>query len=167
MGSAFAINHQILRTQPSTMSLHHITWRATASGLADETVVADALAWLIDDVEAVEIERTTSYHGSEIHMIEARTSRKGPALKALARLGAANLQTIIDEIDQRLDEANTIHFRLDFNALINGEAHLAPPGNGPTVKGQTKVQVFPGQEGRGEAIASLHAAIEIANRGEQ
>jgi RNA binding exosome subunit len=167
MGSAFAINHQILRPQPSTMSLHHITWRATASGLADETVVADALAWLIDDVEAVEIERTTSYHGSEIHMIEAKTSRKGPALKALARLGAANLQTIIDEIDQRLDEANTIHFRLDFNALINGEAHLAPPGNGPTVKGQTKVQVFPGQEGRGEAIASLHAAIEIANRTQQ
>ena len=36
------------------MSLHHITWRATASGLADETVVADALAWLMDDEEAVE-----------------------------------------------------------------------------------------------------------------
>lgn len=167
MRSTFAINHQILRTQPSTMSLHHITWRTTASGLADETVVADALAWLIDDVEAVEIERTTSYHGSEIHMIEAKTSRKGPALKALARLGAANLQTIIDEIDHRLDEANTIHFRLDFNALINGEAHLAPPGNGPTVKGQTKVQVFPGQEGRGEAVTTLLAAIEIANRTEQ
>jgi hypothetical protein len=29
------------------------------------------------------------------------------------------------------------------------------------------VQVFPGQEGRGEAIATLHAAIEIANRTQQ
>jgi RNA binding exosome subunit len=146
------------------MSLHHITWRATASGLADETVVADALAWLIDDDEAVEIERTTSYHGSEIHMVEAKTTRKGPALKALARLGSGNLQTIIDEIDQRIDESNTVHFRLDFNALINGEAHLATPGNGPTVKGQTKVQVFPGQEGRSEAITTLQNAIEIANK---
>ena len=50
---------------------------------------------------------------------------------------------------------------------VNGEAHLAPPGNGPTVKGQTKVQVFPGQEGRSEAVATLLAAIEIANHAEQ
>jgi len=148
------------------MSLHHITWRATASGLADENVVADALAWLIGDEEAIEIERTTSYHGSELHMIEAKITRKGPALKALAMLGGVNLQTILDELEQRLDESNTIHFRLDFNALIDGVVQLAE-GDGPTVKGQTKVQVFPGQEGRSEAIAMLLAAIEIANRAEQ
>ena len=87
------------------MSLHHITWRATASGLADETVVADALAWLVNDNEAVEIERTTSYHGSELHMIEAKITRKGPALKALAMLGRDNLNTILNELEQRLDES--------------------------------------------------------------
>ena len=107
------------------MSLHHITWRATASGLADENVVGDALAWLIGDDEAVEIERTTSYHGAELHLIEAKITRKGPALKALAMLGEANLKTILEELEQRLDESNTIHFRLDFNALINGIVQLS------------------------------------------
>ena len=124
------------------MSLHHITWRATASGLADETVVADALAWLVNDDEAIEIERTTSYHGSELHMIEAKITRKGPALKALAMLGSDNLNTILNELEQRLDESNTIHFRLDFNALIDGVVQLTD-GQSQTIKGQTKVQVFP------------------------
>ena len=51
------------------VGLHHITWRATASGVADETVVADAIAWLVGDPELVDIEPTTSYHGSKIHMV--------------------------------------------------------------------------------------------------
>ena len=144
------------------MSLHHITWRATASGLADETVVADALAWLVNDDEAIEIERTTSYHGSELHMIEAKITRKGPALKALAMLGSDNLNTILNELEQRLDESNTIHFRLDFNALIDGLVQLTD-GQSQTVKGQTKVQVFPGQEGITEAANTIHAAINIAD----
>ena len=92
------------------------------------------------------------------------------------------------EIKQRVDSSSTTVTRrlaeLENNGLVTRVVHntapvsveyeltkdaqnLAPPGNGPTVKGQTKVQVFPGQEGRGEAIATLHAAIEIANRGEQ
>lgn len=144
------------------MSLHHITWRATASGLANENVVADALAWLIGDNEAVEIERTTSYHGAELHIIEAKISRKGPALKALAMLGVANLHTILDQLEQRLDDTNTIHFRLDYNALIDGVVQLAE-GDGPTVKGQTKVQVFPGQEGAAEAASTIEAAMKIAD----
>lgn len=147
------------------MSLHHITWRATASGLADENVVGDALAWLIGDDEAVEIERTTSYHGAELHLIEAKITRKGPALKALAMLGEANLKTILEELEQRLDESNTIHFRLDFNALINGMVQLSK-GDGPTVKGQTKVQVFPGQEGAAEAVSTIEEAIKIATAAE-
>tara|TARA_B110000467_G_scaffold94449_1_gene85299 strand:+ start:1125 stop:1571 length:447 start_codon:yes stop_codon:yes gene_type:complete len=145
------------------MSLHHITWRATASGLADETVVADALAWLMDDEEAVEIERTTSYHGSEIHIVEAKTTRKRPALRCLARLGRKNLQILLNEVEARLDESHTLHIRLDFNALINGEVCLASSDEGPTIKGHTKVQVFPGQEGLSEAQSTIEAAMALAD----
>ena len=156
------INHQIPVNRPLAMGLHHFTWRATASGLADETVVADAVAWLIGDHEAVEIERTTSYHGSAIHMIEAKTSRKGPALRCLARLGTDALETLLEEAEQRLDESNTLHFRVQFNALMNGEIVLAQAGE-ESVKGHTKVQVFPGQEGLSEARATIETAIAIAN----
>ncbi len=149
------------------MSLHHITWRATVSGLADETVAADALAWLMDDDETVEIERTSSYYGSEIHMVEARTTRKGPALSSLARLGSATLETLLSEVEQRLDESHTFHMRLDFNALINGTVQLSAPGNGPTIKGHAKVQVFPGQEAGTETHSTLQAALKIALAAEQ
>tara|TARA_B110000305_G_scaffold240293_1_gene310471 strand:+ start:193 stop:657 length:465 start_codon:yes stop_codon:yes gene_type:complete len=145
------------------MGLHHITWRATASGLADETVVADALAWLMDDKEAVEIERTTSYHGSEIHMVEAKTTRKKPALQCLARLGHENLQALLEQVEGRLDESHTLHMRLDFNALMNGEVRLSTSDQGPTVKGHTKIQVFPGQEGLSEARLTIEAAMALAD----
>lgn len=148
------------------MGLHHLTWRATASGLADETVVADALAWLIGDHEAVELERTTSYHGSELHMVEAKTTRKGQALRCLARLGTDALQTLHDEAEQRLDESNTLHFRIQFNALINGEINLAQTGE-ESVKGHAKVQVFPGQEGLSEVRSTIKAAMAIASESDQ
>ena len=112
--------------------------------------------------EAVEIERTTSYHGSAIHMIEAKTSRKGPALRCLARLGKDALQTLLEEAEQRLDESNTLHVRVQFNALMNGEVVLAQAGE-ESVKGHTKVQVFPGQEGLSEARSTIEAAIAIAS----
>ena len=51
------------------VGLHHITWRATASAVAEQTVVADAIAWLVGDSEMVEVEQATSYHGSVLHMV--------------------------------------------------------------------------------------------------
>ena len=36
------------------MAVHQLTWRATASGVEDEMVLAEALATLIGDEEAVE-----------------------------------------------------------------------------------------------------------------
>ena len=44
------------------MGLHHVSWQSTASGLEDEYIHAAALAWLVGDEEAVEIERMDSYH---------------------------------------------------------------------------------------------------------
>ena len=81
------------------VGLHHITWRATASGVADETVVADAIAWLVGDPELVEIEPTTSYHGSKLHMVTGVCKKKAHSLKSLSRIGTECLQTLLEEVD--------------------------------------------------------------------
>lgn len=81
------------------MAVHQLTWRATASGLEDEMVLAEALATLIGDEEAVEIEQTNSYHGSPIHVISARLTRSGPAQMALSNIGKENLKIILSELD--------------------------------------------------------------------
>ena len=145
------------------MAVHQLTWRATASGIEDEMVLAEALATLIGDEEAIEIERTNSYHNSPIHMVSAKLTRSGPAQKALANIGKENLQTILSELITRLDEANVIHFRLDQSDLISGILTLSQPGGQATVKGQTKIQVYPGQDPLEEAQITIKNAIEMSD----
>ena len=145
------------------MPVHQLTWRATASGIEDEMVLAEALATLIGDEEAVEIEQTNSYHGSPIHIVSAILTRSGPAQKALSNIGKENLKVILSELDTRLDETNTIHFRLDQSDLISGILTLAQPGGEATVKGQTKIQVYPGQNPLFEAKSTIQKAIESSN----
>ncbi len=145
------------------MAVHQLTWRATASGLEDEMILAEALATLVGDEEAVEIERTSSYHGSFIHMVTAKLTRSGPAQRALANIGKENLQVILSELVTRLDETNVIHFRLDQSDLISGILTLSQPGDQATVKGQTKIQVYPGQDPLEEAQITINNAIELSN----
>ena len=148
------------------MGLHHITWRATASAVAEESVVADAVAWLVGDSEMVEIEQTTSYHGSVMHMVTGRSKKKANSLKSLSRIGVENLHTLIEDIAIRFDENNTLHFRLDYNAFIDGEVILAKPDEVSTIKCQTKVEVYPGQIALDECKKVLQAALEKAKSAE-
>ncbi len=148
------------------MGLHHITWRATASAVAEESVVADAVAWLVGDSEMVEIEQTTSYHGSVMHMVTGRSKKKANSLKSLSRIGVENLHTLIEDIAVRFDENNTLHFRLDYNAFIDGEVILANPDEVSTIKCHTKVEVYPGQIALDECKKVLQAALEKAKSAE-
>ena len=140
------------------MGVHHISWYSTASGLEDEVVVADALAWLVGDSEAVSIEETTSFHGSAVHLVTASLERKGPATRSLSRLGSEVLSQIENELDSRMDEDNVIHIRLDLLDLLAGKVSLTTPGERPTIKGRTKLQVYPGDNAHDIAIETLAKA---------
>ena len=141
------------------MGLHHITWRATASAVADETVVADAIAWLVGDPEMVNIEPTTSYHGSGLHMVSGVSKKKANSLNSLSRIGTENLQALLEDLEIRFDENNTLHIRLDFNEFIDGQVVLAAPGEVITIKCHTKVEVYPGQVALDECKKVLQAAM--------
>lgn len=152
--------------KPMVVGLHHITWRATASGVADETVVADAIAWLVGDPELVDIEPTTSYHGSKIHMVTGVCKKKAHSLKSLARIGTECLQSILDDVEVRFDENNTLYFRIEFDAFIDGEVVLATSGQVATIKCHTKIEVYPGQVAIEECKKVLLAALKKANASE-
>ena len=60
------------------MGIHHISYRATASGVDNVSTIVDAITWLCGNEELVNIDRTTSYYGSEINLIMAKaTKNKG------------------------------------------------------------------------------------------
>ncbi len=146
------------------MGLHHVSWQSTASGLEDEYIHAAALAWLVGDDEAVEIERTNSYHGSVIHVIRAELKRRSQATKSLARLGVETLNSLKNQLETRMDENNVIHVRLDLLDLLAGRIKLTLPGERPTLKGRAKLEVYPGEVASEVALQTLEKAISDAKR---
>ena len=141
------------------MGVHHLTWRVTASGVEDEVLIANAISELIANDELVEIEKTTSYYGSVIHLISAVTKKNKVAVKSLSKLGSTNLDILISSLEDRLDENNTLHFRIGLDELIRGEIVIVS-SNVKSIKGQTKLEVYPGQSVLNEAETILNNAKE-------
>jgi len=150
----------VLVVYRSVVSLHHITWRATVGAVEDETLLADAIAWLVGDPELIDIEQTSSYHGSQIHMVTGVSKKKQQSLKSLSRIGVHNLEKLSSELEQRFDENNTLHFRLDIHSFIDGEVVIAAPGQQSTIKCQTKVEVYPGQDPMEQCKMALQEAMK-------
>ena len=144
------------------MGVHHVSWQSTASGLEDEYIHAAALGWLVGDDEAVSIERMNSYHGSPIHLITAELKRRGKATKSLSLLGVDVLESLQSELNDRLDENNVIHIRLDLLDLLSGKLTLTSPGERPTVKGKAKLEVYPGSEAMDVALETIENAKTAA-----
>lgn len=142
------------------MGVHHLTWRVTASGLEDEILIASAISELIGNDELVEIEKTTSYYGSSINLISAVTKKNKLAIKSLSKLGVENLNLLSASLDDRMDENNTLHFRIGLDELIRGDLVIVS-SNVKSVKGQTKLEVYPGQSPIKEANNILSLAKEL------
>ena len=149
---------------PSFVGLHHITWRATASALTNHEVVVEAMAWLIGDQDAVEVERSTSYHGAELWMVTAHSKKKSLAMKSLAVLCVKNLQILLNTLEERLDEDHVLYLRLNLDDLISSKLTLAESSGTGTVKGQAKIEVYPGKDALEQTQLTLQAAIEVAQK---
>ena len=146
------------------MGVHHVSWQTTASGVEDEYIHAAAIAWLVGDDELVEIERMDSYHGSPIHVVRAEIKNRSKATKSLSRLGPELLNELKNDLDNRMDDSNVIHIRLDLLDLLAGKITLTLPGERTTVKGRAKLEVYPGNVVDEVAFNTLDKAIEESKR---
>ncbi len=144
------------------MPFANLSIRLSSSGLEDVEVLADALAWLIGDSKAVEIERSKSWHGSPVHLVTAYLHRKAAIKTALANLGPNLLRTLKMQLAQRMDERNALHFRLDKSALASAEVVLADSPGPETVKLRLKFRTFPGQNALTVSAESFDTLIAVA-----
>ena len=101
-----------------------------------------------------------SYHGSPIHLVAAELKRRAHATKSLSRLGEEALNLLKSQLDERIDDDNVVHIRLDLQDLLSGKVTLTIPGEKPTVKGRAKLEVYPGNEAKSVAISTIENAIK-------
>ena len=109
-------------------------------------------------------DKSSSYHGPDLTLVSATTANKRRAVRSFARLGASNIRSLVEVMEQQMDEQNVLHIRLDLDALINGEVILASDRKAPTVKGQAKFEVYSGQPAQEQRLATFNEALELAEK---
>ena len=148
-----------------TLPVHRVEWTVNASGISDIEVICDALAWLIGDENVVQIEKTQSFHGSDIYLIRANADKKSAARKSLPRLGSSLLGQLQNEVINRIDSENWLHLRINLNELVCGNLVLVNPKElSENVKGRIKLELYPGDDKEKVAVKLLSEAADIAKR---
>ena len=122
-----------------SVPLHYLDLRAFCYGTEDEDRVEGALRTLLP--EDFDVERMTSegHHGDRIVVLSARVERADEMRHVLSRLREAGvLDAIDDELDERLDDNNSLFVHLDKQAAARGDVRL---GEGIALR--AKVEAYP------------------------
>ena len=138
------------------MAIHHINCRTTSSGIDNLATIVDAMAWLCGDEELLLIDRTTSYHGSEINLITSHISKNRDIKSFVDKLKQTDLLKISENLTDRIDDSNILHFRICLDSLISGEISLTEADK-KTVKCSIKIEVYPGQN----AVEQITNVLEL------
>tara|TARA_B100001540_G_scaffold313877_1_gene337646 strand:+ start:979 stop:1398 length:420 start_codon:yes stop_codon:yes gene_type:complete len=138
------------------MAIHHINCRTTSSGIDNLATIVDAMTWLCGDEELLSIDRTTSYHGSEINLITSHISKNRDIKSFVEKLKQTDLLKISENLTDRIDDSNILHFRICLDSLISGEISLADADE-KTVKCSIKIEAYPGQN----AIEQIANVLEF------
>ena len=145
------------------MSVHNVTWSATASAVGSTEVIEKALDWFTGGHAEISKEKVKSYHGAKMLMIHARIMKKKAAKLSLAHLGVDFLQQLADkdELEPRIDDQNVLHIRLSLSALVKGSIEFSE-GLEEQVKGRIKLEVYPGQDPVKNAQELLNNSMGVA-----
>ena len=127
------------------MGIHHIYCRATASGIDNLSSITDAITWLCGNGDLIHIDRTTSYHGSEINLVTAKLSKNKDIKSMIEKLTTEDLSDIASNLDKRIDQDNILHFRICLYSLIGEKIKFVDTGE-RSVKCNIKIESYPGQD---------------------
>jgi RNA binding exosome subunit len=138
----------------SSVPFHYIDLRAFCYATEQERRVAEALGTYLP--EDVEIERALSegHHGDRIVVLSARVERADEMRHVLGRVAdLADIETVIDELGDRVDENCAFFLTLDKQAAFNGRAER---GDGITLR--SKVEAYPAR--KESAVENAREALE-------
>ena len=145
------------------MSVHNVTWYATASGVGSTEVIEEALKWLTGGNGNISREKVKSYHGARMTMLRAQIDRKKAARESIPYMGAELLGVLAQSGDlvSRIDDENVLHIRLSISSLVRGSIELSE-GSEEQVKGRIKLEVYPGQDPLENAMKMLESSAKRA-----
>jgi len=144
--------------------VHHLNCTTTASGVQSVELLETALRWLAGSTAEIRTEKTTSYHGSNLHLLQMKLKR-GSARMFLSRLGRGVLEVLLAETGERIDETRNLHFRLLQEELVCGVILIADGAeDSVVVKISVKLEVYAGDDVQEVARRLLSESLERSIR---
>jgi RNA binding exosome subunit len=133
----------------SSVPLHYVDLRAFCYATEDESRVEQALRTFLPEEAEIDRSVTEGHHGDRIVVLSARVERSDEVRHVLDVLGETDdIDTVVDELDDRVDDNCAFFLTLDKQAAFRGDVAL---GDGITFR--TKVEAYP---------ANREAAVENA-----
>ncbi len=118
---------------------HYVDLRAFCYATEDRDRVAAALRLFLPEDVALEAAETEGHHGDRILVLSARVENADDVRHVLGRLAElAELESLLWELDDRVDENCSFFVHLDKQDAFGGEVAL---GEGISLRG--KVEAYP------------------------
>ncbi|MFA9517225.1 RNA-binding protein [Halopenitus sp. H-Gu1] len=135
--------------------LHYIDLRTFSYATEDEKRVTQALRTFLPEDATIERAESVGHHGDRIVVLSARVETADGMRYILDRLGElADLDRVIDELDERVDDNCSFFCRLDKQAAFRGDVRL-----GPGITLRAKVEAYPANK-----EAAMENARELLSR---
>ncbi|WEL17246.1 MULTISPECIES: RNA-binding protein [unclassified Halorhabdus] len=140
----------------SSVPFHYVDLRAFCYATEDSTRVETALRTLMPEEAELEGVESEGHHGDRILVLSARLERADEirhVLSKLATLQERQRETLLAELDDRIDDNTSFFLTLSKQAAFNGDIER---GDGITLRG--KVEAYPATRDR--AIEHVRDALE-------
>ena len=137
----------------SNVPFHYVDLRAFAYATEDVKRVEQALYTFLPEGTEIDRAESAGHHGDRIAVLSARIETADEMQHVLGKLAEmAGLDSVLDELDDRVDDNCALFLRADKQAAFRGEVRLGP---GVTVR--TKVEAYPAKRDR--AVENAREAL--------
>lgn len=141
-------------TEPMPKTFHYIRVRVMCNATEDEDLIAELMESLVDP-ERIEVSDGEGHHGNRLLMFEAELKSNKDHRRLFEALGPGAVGSILDELDERMDEENSFYLRFDKQKAVGGVWELARHGDVFMVSG--KVETHPVD--RNQALSRMRAFL--------
>jgi RNA binding exosome subunit len=143
-----------------SVPFHYVDLRTFCYATEDEKRVEEALRYFLPEEFEIERSETEGHYGDRIVVLSARVENADAMRHVLGRVAdLEDIDTVLDELDERVDDNTSLFMRLDKQAAFNSRTAL---GEGLTLR--AKVEAYPAK--KEAAVENAQEAIENAREGE-
>ncbi len=112
-------------------AFHWVKVKAVCYATEDEDLIHDVMVDLIgsDDEELFDVDISEGLHGNPITVIDANLSHNKEYERLFRNIGESPLKTVLDEIEQRVDDDCVLYLRLDKQKAVQGIYEISHSGD--------------------------------------